>query len=120
MALRYSGEVEIRLTYDARSRSYRGFVQGPRIRSAVEEHLAPRGDPRTSECYDAAARFVIERLERRFGRTLGAAHGSDGRALVTREFEAPCPPGTIASGDCRCQHDRRRRPTGRRRRRRAR
>lgn len=116
MAVRYSGELEVRVTYDSRSRSYRGFVNGPRLRMAAEVYLAPRADPRTGERYDLAARRMVELAERRVGRTTGAAHGMGGDVVVTREFESPCPPGTVASGDCRCRH---RSPRRRRRRRRA-
>lgn len=105
MAIRYSGDVEVRVTYLARTRSYRGRVRAAggfalamqldagevRTRST----LTRNSPPASPECYDAVARVLLEvarkwalRNERR---KLPLAFESDGTMTVRRTFQAPCP-----------------------------
>lgn len=94
MARRYSGDVEVRVHWDPRSRVYSGTVRDPhkRWRGEVGARYAYRlmgRDLDSSAAYDDAARRLIQAAERDEGRFM--AERSAGRIRIRRVFQAPCP-----------------------------
>jgi hypothetical protein len=89
MAIRYSGDVEVKMQYDQERRAYRGVVRDPngRWRGTASANNAP-----TTETYDDLARAMIERAEKEQGRKLPAERQGR-RIMVRRVFQAPCPYG---------------------------
>lgn len=89
MAVRYSGDVEVRMHHDPERRMYRAVVKDPRgkWRGTASAVRAP-----TSETYDELARAMIVRAERDQKRKLPAERDKD-RVQVRRVFQAPCPYG---------------------------
>jgi Arc/MetJ family transcription regulator len=91
MAIRYTGDVEVRIQWDPRRRLYVGSVRDPRARWRTI--LVPQrriASPASSEAYDYAARVLVERAERELGRRLPADR--DGSKIrIRRVFQAPCP-----------------------------
>lgn len=98
MAVRYSGDVEIRVLYDPRRQIYAGV-----IRTRHGEHPAsvdPRRfrDRRSSEAYDDAARRTVLAVEKRLGRRL-LVERRYGQVIVRRGFRSPCPLLREGSGE---------------------
>lgn len=94
MAVRYSGDVELRLRWNGHA--YEVSIRAPRVRgrgtvSHQELRLARKGprDVSSSETYDEVARRVIEMLEKKHGRL--PVNRVDGRVVVARVFVSPCP-----------------------------
>lgn len=94
MAVRYSGDVEVRLRWNGRA--YEVTIRAPRVRgrgtvSHAELGLARKGsrDVSSSGTYDEVARRVIEKLEKEHGRL--PVNRANGRVLVSRVFVSPCP-----------------------------
>ena len=98
MAIRYSGDVEVRVTYLARTRSYTGRVRaagGFALAMSVEHASLTRksGKPASSESYDEVARLFLHVAEKRArlrGVKLPLAYEAGGMT-VRRTFQAPCP-----------------------------
>jgi len=94
MAVRYSGDVEVRLRWTGRA--YEVTIRAPGVRgrgivSHKELGLARKGsrDVSSSGTYDEVARRVIEKLEQKHGRL--PVNRANGRVLVSRVFVSPCP-----------------------------
>lgn len=87
MAVRYSGDTEVRLGYDVKRGVYRGTVRDPYKRWRGEVRVRGRG----SEGYDRAAEEMIQAAERRVGKL--QCDRRRGRPEVRRVFQAPCPKG---------------------------
>lgn len=89
MAVRYSGDVEVRMHYDPARSMYRATVRD-------EDHLwrgtAGAHNPPTPETYDRLARAMIHRAERDLKKRLKTKRDK-GRLEVSRLFQAPCPDG---------------------------
>lgn len=95
MAVRYSGDIEVRIVW--KGRAYDVRVRGPRIRGGGSMTLAELGlarkaqqNPSSSEAYDEAVRRIIEGLEDSHG-SLPISRDSQGEILVARVFVSPCP-----------------------------
>ena len=109
MAIRYSGDAEVKLEFDPsfvnpdgrRVRVYRGRVSDPYL---IWHGWIPEGtrtsDPRSSEAYDGAAKRLIEAADRwakgKHGRVFESerARGVLGirRPIrIRRVYQAPCP-----------------------------
>lgn len=97
MAVRYSGDVEVRLGWNPRTRVYQGSVRDPYVRFSGKVVHRGGGSPRVPEAYDAAALELIKRAERwsrsARGRGLQLSKTSAGRVRLRRVFQAPCPVG---------------------------
>lgn len=94
MAIRYSGDVEVRLTWNKKLRLYTGTVRAPRLVRRYRVDKYGRADPRSPEAYDRAALRMIKDLierERAWGRKLPLLTDRLGRPRVDRVFQAPCP-----------------------------
>ena len=94
MARRYSGDVEVRLGWDPRTRTYKGSVRDPehRWRGSVGPRYAYRfigRDPDSSKGYDDAAKRLIEAAEADQGRMAAERRGRT--IQIRRVFQAPCP-----------------------------
>lgn len=93
MAVRYSGDVELRLKWNGHG--YQVTVRAPYIRgrgvvTLRELRLARKAlDASSSGTYDEVARRVIEMLEKKYGRLPVNRHG--GKVTVARVFVSPCP-----------------------------
>lgn len=90
MAVRYSGDVEVRMHHDPERGLFRGTVRDPNGRWRGTAR-AIRRDPEP-ETYDELARAMIERAEKEQARKLPAERQGR-RILVRRVFQAPCPYG---------------------------
>jgi hypothetical protein len=96
MAVRYSGDAEVRLSWDRRKRLYKGVVSTPR---AILRYMVDRsghGDPRSPEAYDrAAVRMLtdLQKRERAWRKKTILSTDRLGRLKVERVFQAPCPCG---------------------------
>lgn len=103
MSVRYSGDAEIRIGYDAERRVYRGNVVDPnlRFRGWVPVRRARRDEkdqrpssPRSSAAYDDAARRLAtaaQRWARDRGRRFAVEQDEKGRIEIRRVFQSPCP-----------------------------
>ena len=93
MAVRYSGDAEVRLQWDDERRLYRGVVSDPEF--VWRGTTGPTGSsPRSSEAYDRAARVLLERADAWAREEEGARidYASDAQGMVIlRVFQAPCP-----------------------------
>lgn len=89
MAVRYSGDVEVRMQHDRERGCFRGTVRDPngRWRGTASAVRAP-----TVETYDELARAMIQRAEKEQGRALPCEREGR-RIMVRRVFQAPCPYG---------------------------
>ncbi len=91
MALRYSGDAEVRVGWDPQRRIYRGSIRDPyrRVRCEI---TAPRTlrDPTSPRAYDEAAERLLVDADRRSGGKLKIERRR-GRIVVRRMFQAPCP-----------------------------
>ena len=98
MAIRYSGDAEVRLQWSARRRCYVGSVRCPLTkppwRGTTTKSFWHR-NPRDSKAYDAAARDLLSQANRA-SRQGVARERKLGRIRVRRVFQAPCPTGMIA------------------------
>lgn len=103
MAIRYSGDVEVRvrahLGRDGEAH-YVGGVRAPGFKRwyVLEDERRPlasvlrriRGNPSTPEAYDAAARAVLKQALDEHP-SLPVELDARGRPIVRRVFESPCP-----------------------------
>jgi hypothetical protein len=88
MALRYSGDVEVRMSHDARSGTVSAVVRAAQLRYAGTV-LVGRVQP-TSKVYDRTAALMLKRAQRWSGGKFPiASRGS--RIVIRRVFQAPCP-----------------------------
>ena len=94
MAVRYSGDVELRLRWNGRA--YEVTLRAPRVRGRgivthLELRLARKGsrDASSSRTYDEVARRVIEMAEKKYGRL--PVNRADGKVVIARVFVSPCP-----------------------------
>lgn len=98
MALRYSGDVEIRASWDPRERIYRASVRDLslpdfRWKGLINLFYGIRTNPRSPEAYDRIARVAImlaDSAARRRRRRLGLEQ-ERGQVVVRRVFQSPCP-----------------------------
>lgn len=95
MAIRYSGDVEVRLQWEPRERVYQGRVSDPYMiwKGSVP---AERGiDPKSSNAYDHAAARLIQLADQWSRRERGEPtlvdRAPNGRIQLRRVFQAPCP-----------------------------
>ena len=96
MAIRYSGDVEVRMTFlgEARVPRYDVTVRTPRGRWTGKGVRVPsRHAPQSPSAYDLVARSVLVAIEKGMrGGKLPLERGPDGRsAVIRRVFQAPCP-----------------------------
>ncbi len=93
MAIRYSGDVEVRLTFvDGK---FRGSVRAPGFRAEGtltprEARLTRKHQPSSSESYDEAALFFVHEALLLHPR-LPVSKNEHGRVELRRTFQAPCP-----------------------------
>lgn len=93
MAKRYSGDAEIRVSYDAKKKVYHGAVRDPKHRWEGTMKAPPhQGGPQCSEAYDKAAKAFLLRAQR-WARGRLLVETKDGVVRVRRIFESPCPIG---------------------------
>lgn len=97
MAIRYSGDTEIRLQWRPRYNAYQGSVRDPYKRWEgmwISHHPDPH-DPISSEAYDRAAIELIRVAERwaktRSMKPFEIEKTNLGRIRIRRVFQAPCP-----------------------------
>lgn len=103
MAIRYSGDAEVRVTWNPRRRVYIGSVRDPyvRWRGAAPRPSSIRGIRilhRSSESYDLMAALFLKQAEDWAKRERGhrlMLETRHGRIQVRRVFQAPCPIGPI-------------------------
>ncbi len=97
MAIRYSGDLEIRLTFvDGK---FRAAIRSPGFHAKGtltprEAGLTRKHQPSSSESYDEAALKFLEEakaLAKRQGVRLLVAEDAYGRIELRRTFQAPCP-----------------------------
>ena len=104
MAIRYSGDVEVRI--QRRGDSYEAGVRWPGQRSSAtisawDLGVGPEGwlgavTPSTQralsqpETYDRAAYLAVRSVEERLGQRL-PVEIEEGRMVVRRRFQSPCP-----------------------------
>lgn len=89
MAIRYSGNTEVRLGWDKRRKVYRGSVRDPYRRWVGE---VPKGwvlNPFDPKAYDRAAKDLIWKAEKRAGKFDIEREG--GHISIRRVFQSPCP-----------------------------
>ena len=111
MAIRYSGDVEVRMQYGGagylKNRDipyfdpsgegfYYAHIRAPRVRDAAILSLREAGltqkqkqDPRSSDAYDAAALAFLKWAELHVGELPVELDGND--IVVRRVFQSPCP-----------------------------
>ena len=93
MAIRYSGDVEIRIRYV--QGTYHGSVRSPgfRGRGSVPRSKVGGASPTSPESYDRAAKVILREAEdaaRAAGMRLHTT--GKGRGIeVRRTFQSPCP-----------------------------
>lgn len=93
MAIRYSGDVEVRVLWDARARVYRATVRDPlqgRMHLQISKKLLWLGDPRSSTNYDRASREALH-VASKDARRRGKVLASDAGHKIRRGFQAACP-----------------------------
>jgi hypothetical protein len=93
VAIRYSGDVELRITYEAgfyyasiRSPGQRGRA----VLSVKEAGLTHKRDKKSPESIDEAALSFLEWAEMNVGE-LPIEVDEEDRMIVRRRFQAPCP-----------------------------
>lgn len=94
MAIRYSGDAEIRMRWEG------GRVLGS-VRDLMHDGFLWRGEETlrrspTSEDYDRTASRMLETADRKargYGLRLSLERDRRGRVTVRRVFQAPCPVG---------------------------
>jgi hypothetical protein len=91
MAIRYSGDVEIRIQYKERG-VYKGAVRSPGFRGRGEISLLA-SMPTSPEAYDRAAlKLLREAIV--FAKKMGVilfVSGSQSNPEIRRTFQSPCP-----------------------------
>lgn len=91
MAIRYSGDTEIRVGWDRKRRAYRGTVRDPRLRWEGEwTPLVMFGTRTSSEAYDQAAKNLL-RLAQRWAESKPRRRFKSDGTKLSRIFQAPCP-----------------------------
>jgi hypothetical protein len=88
MAIRYSGDTEVRLGYDRKHRVYRGSVRDP-YKKWNGEVSSFSFDPYTSSNYDHAAIKLIAKAQSQLGKF--EIEKEKGRIKIRRVFQSPCP-----------------------------
>lgn len=95
MAIRYSGDAEVRVGFDPKRRMYRGSVADPYLRYRGEVPVSRRfaRDPTCSEAYDDAAERLAKRADgwARERKRAFMVEQTKGRVRVRRVYQAPCP-----------------------------
>ena len=99
MAIRYSGDAEVRLQWDDERRLYRGVVSDPEF--VWRGTTGPTGlSPRSSEAYDRAARVLLKRADtwaqENEDAKIDYAEDQSGMVIL-RVFQAPCPTRTLGT-----------------------
>ena len=109
MAIRYSGDVEVRIQYGGagylKNRDipyfdpsgegfYYAHIRAPHVRDAAilslrEVGLTRKQDPKSSDAYDAAALAFLKWAELHVGELPVELDGND--IVVRRVFQSPCP-----------------------------
>lgn len=90
MAIRYCGDVEIRMRHLGGS-LYRVSVSTPSAKFAAEIAVY-HGYPKTSsEGYDSVAWRILTSLERKNPKKLPVERDERGKMVLRRVFQAPCP-----------------------------
>ena len=107
MAIRYSGDVELRIEYGGAgyigrqpvfepdgNGFYYAHIRAPHIRNAAilslrEVGLTRKHDPRSSEAYDTAALAFLKWAELHVGELPVELDGN--KIMVRRVFQSPCP-----------------------------
>jgi hypothetical protein len=94
MAVRYSGDVELRIRWSGDA--YEVTVRAPRVRGRGTMTLQELGlarkasrDVSSSETYDEVARRILDQLEGEHGTLPLQREG--GQIVVSRLFVSPCP-----------------------------
>lgn len=89
MAIRYCGDIEVRITY-ARG-FYSAKLRAPGLRADGKLPISLRarnaGEPTSSEAYDIMTLDFLKLA----GRQGFPVYKEDGRVLLRRTFQAPCP-----------------------------
>jgi hypothetical protein len=91
MAIRYSGDVEIRVQY--REGRYHGSVRSPGFRGRGIVSLRASGSPTSPENYDRAAALILREAQA-FARKIHVALHVSGTLRgpkISRTFQSPCP-----------------------------
>ena len=91
-AIRYSGDVEVRMRYDPRKREYNVTVRGPRKKHtyrAAFRRFSLFSDPASSAAYDSVARAALKEALRELGALPVERSGS--RLVIRRVFQSACP-----------------------------
>lgn len=101
MAIRYSGDAEVRLRWDNRRHLYIGNVRDPYIRwrgSAPQPSEIKKNSPTNPYSYDSMAALFLRQAQKwarqKYGRDLQLEE-KHGRIQIRRVFQAPCPIGRI-------------------------
>lgn len=100
MAIRYSGDTEVRVFYDPRKHIYVGDVRDPYLhwKGKVGRSLFI-SDPKSPEAYDKAALSLLKQAQRwahhKFKRAQFQAETKLGRIRIRRVFQSPCPVGFV-------------------------
>lgn len=95
MAIRYSGDVEVRVSY--RNGIYHGTVRAPGFaaKGTLKPHqagLTRKQTPDSSEAYDAVALAFLQEARSLARRGPGLPLSYEGSKIVLRRtFQAPCP-----------------------------
>lgn len=93
MAVRYSGDTEIRFTWDRRQGAYVGSVKDPYMKW-VGTWRPPKPPGKGSDLFDEAAFELFQLASRWAARARGqdfSADTSGNRVNLRRVFQAPCP-----------------------------
>lgn len=91
MAIRYSGDTEVRFRWDADRRLFVGSVKDPFLHWEGEHRGSKK--PKDSDDYDAAAYALFGKASA-WAREKGARFQADvsgGKVRFRRVFQAPCP-----------------------------
>lgn len=96
MSVRFSGDAEVRLSYDKDERTYRGTVVDPylRFRGWVSLSRRFKRDPTCPDAYDDAARrlaTIANRWATSQGLRFMVEEENEGGVGIRRGFQAPCP-----------------------------
>lgn len=96
MAVRFSGDAEVRITYKHARGVYEGTVRDPFFHWTG---IAPprsrfSRSPKTSEAYDDAAESLLLLADKASGNRL-LFQKEGGRVKVRRLFQSPCPIGRL-------------------------
>jgi hypothetical protein len=98
MAIRYSGDVEVRISWDSFKRVYVGKVRDPYVRWTGYAQEQDKHNPKElSVDYDGMAEVFLREAEKwaiheRRHRLM--LERKKGRIIIRRVFQAPCPTGS--------------------------